>query len=172
MFCYPMDYSLLGSSVHGDSPGKNTGVGCYAFLQGIFLTQGSNPSLLHLLHWQMDSLPLHHLGHKWALSEQGLRPYLTSFPCFHWLCLAGIAPNCIRIRCQKPLFLSQLLRKLMFYPFQVWWNGKGAIEKKVKKKDWLTINVHCLKRKGIHILTFNPQQTGNPLNIKYTYFMC
>ena len=58
MFCYPMDYSLLGSSVHGDSPGKNTGVGCYAFLQGIFLTQGSNPSLLHLLHWQMDSLPL------------------------------------------------------------------------------------------------------------------
>ena len=29
---------------------------------GICLTQGSNPSLLHLLHWQVDSLPLHHLG--------------------------------------------------------------------------------------------------------------
>ena len=29
-----------------DSPGKNTGVGCYALLQGIFLTQGSNPRLL------------------------------------------------------------------------------------------------------------------------------
>ena len=27
-----------------DSPGKNTGVGCHSFLQGIFLTQGSNPS--------------------------------------------------------------------------------------------------------------------------------
>ena len=26
-----------------DSPGKNTGVGCHALLQGIFLTQGSNP---------------------------------------------------------------------------------------------------------------------------------
>ena len=26
--------------------GKNTGVGCYLFLQGFFLTQGSNPSLL------------------------------------------------------------------------------------------------------------------------------
>ena len=26
-------------------------------LQGIFLTQGSNPSLLHLLHWQVGSLP-------------------------------------------------------------------------------------------------------------------
>ena len=30
-----------------DSPGKNTGVGCHALLQGIFLTQGSNPGLLH-----------------------------------------------------------------------------------------------------------------------------
>ena len=26
-----------------DSPGKNSGVGCHAFLQGIFLTQGLNP---------------------------------------------------------------------------------------------------------------------------------
>ena len=32
----PMDWSLPGSSVHGDSPGKNTGVGCHAFFQGIF----------------------------------------------------------------------------------------------------------------------------------------
>ena len=30
-----------------DSPGKNTGVGCYFLLQGIFPTQGSNPSLQH-----------------------------------------------------------------------------------------------------------------------------
>ena len=30
-----------------DSPGKNTGVGCQALLQGIFPTQGSNPGLLH-----------------------------------------------------------------------------------------------------------------------------
>ena len=33
-----------------DSPGKNTGVVCHAFLQGIFLTQGLNPHLLYLLH--------------------------------------------------------------------------------------------------------------------------
>ena len=38
-----MDCSLLGSSVLG----KNTGVGCYSLLQGIFLTQGSNLGLLH-----------------------------------------------------------------------------------------------------------------------------
>ena len=34
-----------------DSPGENTGVGCYTFLQGIFPTQESNPHLLSLLHW-------------------------------------------------------------------------------------------------------------------------
>ena len=34
-----------GSSVHGDSPGKNIGVGCYALLQGIFPTQGANGGL-------------------------------------------------------------------------------------------------------------------------------
>ena len=45
-----MDCSPQGSSVHGDSPGKNTGVGCHALLQGLFLTQGLNPCLLWLLH--------------------------------------------------------------------------------------------------------------------------
>ena len=51
-----------GSSVHGGSSGKNTGVGCHALLQEIFLTQGSNLHLLCLLHWQMGSLPLVPLG--------------------------------------------------------------------------------------------------------------
>ena len=41
-----------------DSPGKNTGVGCHALLQGIFPIKGSNPHLLCLLHWQAGSLPL------------------------------------------------------------------------------------------------------------------
>ena len=45
-----------------DSPGKNTGVGCYALLQGSFPTQGSNPCLLHLLHCRPNSLPLSHWG--------------------------------------------------------------------------------------------------------------
>ena len=37
-FCDPMDCSSPGSSAHGDSPGKNTVVGCRALLQGIFPT--------------------------------------------------------------------------------------------------------------------------------------
>ena len=45
--CNPMDCSPAGSSVHGDSPGKNTGVGCCALPQGMFPTQGSNPGLPH-----------------------------------------------------------------------------------------------------------------------------
>ena len=45
ILCDPMDCSLPGSSVHGDSPGKNIGTGCHALLQGIFPTQGSNPGL-------------------------------------------------------------------------------------------------------------------------------
>ena len=43
----PMDWSPPDSSVHGDSPGKNTGVGCHALFQRIFPTQGLNPGLLH-----------------------------------------------------------------------------------------------------------------------------
>ena len=39
--CDPMGCSPPGSSVHGDSPGKSTEVGCHFLLQGIFLTQGS-----------------------------------------------------------------------------------------------------------------------------------
>ena len=41
-----------------DFADKNTGVGCHALLQGIFLTWGSNPCLFHLLHCQAWSLPL------------------------------------------------------------------------------------------------------------------
>ena len=56
--CNLMDCSPPGSSVHGDSPGKNTGVGCHAFLQGIFPIQGFNPGLPHC-KWI-----LYHLSHQ------------------------------------------------------------------------------------------------------------
>ena len=56
--CVPMGGSPPGSSVHGDSPGKNTGAGCHALLQRIFPTLGSNPGLLHC-RWI-----LYHLSHQ------------------------------------------------------------------------------------------------------------
>ena len=56
--CNPMDCTPPGSSVHGDSPGKNTGVVCHALLQGIFPTQGLKPCLFHCRQI------LYHLSHQ------------------------------------------------------------------------------------------------------------
>ena len=65
-----MDCSPPGSSVHGDSPGKNTGVDCHALLQGIFPTQGST---------QVS----HVAGILYQLSHQGiLAVTATSYPVF------------------------------------------------------------------------------------------
>ena len=66
----PMDSSPTGSSVHGDSSGKNNGVGCYVLLQGIFPTQGLKPGLLHFRQI------LYYLSHQ-------RNPYIT---CMHiWM---------------------------------------------------------------------------------------
>ena len=56
--CYPMDGSPPGSSVRGDSPSKNTAVGCHALLQRIFPTQGLNPGFPHY-RWI-----IYHLSHQ------------------------------------------------------------------------------------------------------------
>ena len=47
ILCTPVDCSPPGSCVHGDSPGKNTGVDHHALLQGIFPIHGSNLGHLH-----------------------------------------------------------------------------------------------------------------------------
>ena len=52
-----MDCSLPGSSIHGDSPGRNTGVGCYA-IPFQECDQRANPGLSCLLHGQVGSLLL------------------------------------------------------------------------------------------------------------------
>ena len=53
-----VDCSLPGSSVHGDSLGKNTRVGCHNLFQGIFPAQGLSPCLLHCRQI------LYHLSHQ------------------------------------------------------------------------------------------------------------
>ena len=70
--CDPMDCSPPGSSVHGDSPGQNTGVGSHALLQQIFPTQGSNPGLLNCRQI------LYHLSHRRSTSEIDFRQSATS----------------------------------------------------------------------------------------------
>ena len=86
--CHPMDNSLPGSSVHGILPGKKTGVGCHALLPGIFLTQGSNLSLLCLLHWQANSLPLSHWRspkYPTIIALLSVSPFISVTICFIYL---------------------------------------------------------------------------------------
>ena len=52
--CDPMDCSLLGSSVHGIFQARVLGWVAISFSRGFFLTQGSNPGLLHC---RQDALP-------------------------------------------------------------------------------------------------------------------
>ena len=80
--CDPVDCSPSASSVLGDSPGKNTGVGCHALLHGIFLTQGMNPGLPH--HRQILYC-LSHQGICMSISclksiFAGFEPWVGKFP--------------------------------------------------------------------------------------------
>ena len=88
ILCNPMDYSPPGSSVLGDSPGKNTGVGSLSLLQGDFPTQESNQGLRHC-RWIL-----------YQLSYQGSPKSNTIYPIFQngylnscYLCLLSQAPN-------------------------------------------------------------------------------
>ena len=75
--CEPVDYSPPVSSIHGESPGKNTQVGCYAILQGIFPPQGSNPGHLNCrwILYQMsgDSLVAQRVKSLPAMRETQIR---------------------------------------------------------------------------------------------------
>ena len=66
----PMDCSQPGSFGHGDSLGKNTGVGSLSLVQGIFLTQESNQRLLHC-RWI-----LYQLSYQGSPKKVLSRPYL------------------------------------------------------------------------------------------------
>ena len=62
LFATPWTITTPGSSVRGDSPGKNTGVGCHALLQETLPDPGSKPPLPASLALQADSLPGELLG--------------------------------------------------------------------------------------------------------------
>ena len=60
--CDPVSCIPLGSSVHGILQARIPEWAANFLLQGIFPNQGSNACLLHLLHWQVDSLLLSNPG--------------------------------------------------------------------------------------------------------------
>ena len=72
-----------------DSPGKNTGVGCHALLQEIFLTKGWNPGLPHSrwILYRLSHILIHSLQSPPALNSLLLCAW---FPC----CLESILCLC------------------------------------------------------------------------------
>ena len=94
------------------SPDKNTGVGCHALLQGIFMTQGSNPHFLCLLHWQVGSLPLVPFGKPRFISIF----YLYLLPSWFHLkeFLLITKANLSRSKCWLLCFLFFSLGKISF----------------------------------------------------------
>ena len=71
LFATPWTVAPPGFSVHGDCPGKNTGVGSHSLRQGIFPNQGSNSGLLHCRQ------SLYHLNHQGSprILEQAAYPF-------------------------------------------------------------------------------------------------
>ena len=113
----PMDPPV--SSVHGDSPGKNTGVGCHALLQGIFSTQGSNPGLPHC---RRILYCLSHHG-KWLF-------YWLKFS--HWPQLTGMGGRqCGLAVCPKKSLIFLYLEFCIYFIFQnfliLYWNIDGVV---------------------------------------------
>ena len=90
LFCDPMDGSLPGSPVHGVLQARILECICHCLLQGIFPTQGSNPRLLCLVHWQTDSfIPV-------LPTLDTL--YFTGFVFCDWLILRSIlSSRCIHV---------------------------------------------------------------------------
>jgi len=94
-----MDYSPPGSSVHGDSPGKNTWVGCHNVFQEIFKIQGSNPGHMHC------RLILYHLGSSRILEW-------VAYPFFRG---TSQSRNWTRVSCITGRFFFFFLRKLFYF---------------------------------------------------------
>ena len=100
LFVTPVDCCPPGSSVHGDSPGKNTGVGCLALLQGIFPTQGSNPGLPNF-RWIL-----------YCLSHQGT-PRILEWVAYSSSRGSSLPRNLTRVSCiAGGFFTSWATRKL------------------------------------------------------------
>ena len=93
---------------------KNTGVNFHALLQGIFPTWGLNPCLLHLLHWQADSLPL-------ALPGKPLNWKFCSLLLFHLL----VFVQNIWMRLKNNIVLSVCSDSLWPHGVSSPWNSPG-----------------------------------------------
>ena len=101
-----------------NSSDNNTGMGCYALLQGIFLTQGLNLHFLCLLHWQMGSLPLVPPGKPHSCCISGGNPTtLQSHTCGGGL----LTKLCLTL--VTPWKVAHLVPLSMGFPRKEHWSG-------------------------------------------------
>ena len=79
----PMDCTLPGSSVHGDSPGMNPGVGSHAVLQGIFLGKHKSYPEQHfcLVDWwcNLERLDKVHINVCWKCFYENIFKYTNGW---------------------------------------------------------------------------------------------
>ena len=104
--CDPMNCNPPGSSIHGILQAGT-------LEWGIFLTQGLNPHLLHLQHWQAGSLPLATPGKPLHIVEYGCQPYSPTScylpspsPCPHICFLHLHLYSCLANRLTYTIFLD------------------------------------------------------------------
>ena len=153
-----------------DSPGKNTGVGCHALLQGIFPTQGIEPMPPV---WQAGSLQLSHQGHPklkvpalktalWVIrpEETELKKCLASLlpsPDTHYLLSSGITQQRKSLfQCPKRSRLLSLFawRKQPFDKAGGLWNSHMSNDHRVTELEISRANSHSLWCKRRDCLLF------------------
>ena len=131
--CDPMDCSPPGSSVHGDSPGKNTGVGYHALLRGIFLAQETNWGLLadrFFTSWATREAPRRWCQISWIVPGMGRG-----------------SPDCLSTEGQGIHLRSRILkfRVLDLGPRVGWlWQGLNPRKKQVyPRTEWLAMQLEA-----------------------------
>ena len=132
--CDPMDCSPPGSSVHVDSPGKSTRVGCHALLQGIFPTQGLNPGLLHS-RWT-----LYHLSYQES-------PWILGWVAFPFSRGSSQSRNKTGVSCTAGGFFisyNPLRYSCLENPVDrgTWW---ATVHGVTKSQTWLSISIAVLQ---------------------------
>ena len=155
-----MDCSLLGFSVLGNSPGKNTGVGRHALLQGIYPTQGKKPGVPHcrriLYHLSHQGSPFKLLCesnpgqpelHKFPSSQRETYHFhrvTQSFPLLEWHW--HLAPSPVVIA-GSTCFISQNVLCLLQFLKSFHWktNQKMSMPwRYFKRPNWSHWNMHLL----------------------------
>ena len=101
MLSHMLGHSVMSDSVwpsvHVESPGKNTGMGCHALFQGIFLTQGWKLCLLHL--------PNTHLYVCYLINTYSLKPVLS------------LCTFCIWFVAEKKTILTPCWKSFLWHAF-------------------------------------------------------